>query len=1032
MQRFLWPCSTSLLVIYFLLSSNRPVSAHPLPDNTLGAESSVVTPIGQNFDQIEGGALRGNNLFHSFQRFDIQTGDSVYFNPPNGVANIFSRVTGGGSPSSINGRLGANSNANLFFINPNGIIFGPSATLDLKGSFIASTASNVLFSNGSQFGTINPQPIPLLTVDALAPIGLQFESEPGGISVERAKELSALTMQPGRTLALIGGDIRLNGASLPDKKALDKDGTLRALGGQIILGGLAESGVVQLSNNLQDLHLFFPPDKIRADVTLSNGAQVITRFNNGGSISVHTHNLELTNNSKLVGGINVVESTSDSRAGNITIDATGEVILRGGSVIANDFDEVTRAELTSFLHQAGDIQITADILSLSQDSVIVSSTRGRGNAGSLVISANKIDSDHAFLLSTVGLGAIGNGGNIQITTGTLDITNKSIFSVGVAGSSEKVNPQSLIEPGNGNAGRLTIKASKFININNSYILSELNEDATGAGGNITIDTDSLSLSNQAALSTGTKGNGNAGDIEIHVSNTASLIGKNTTISSDVGESAIGKGGIIKITAGSLLLSNESSISTALNKDATGAGGNIMIDTDSLSLSNQALLSTGTRGQGNAGRLSINASKQIDVSSRAEILSDVGKTAVGQGGEITINTDSLSLSNQALLLTSTGGQGNAGRLSINASKQIGVSSGAEILSDVGKTAVGQGGEITINTDSLSLSNQALLSTGSEGEGSAGSLSINAHNKVLIDNAQVNSTLEFGKGNGGKIKIDTDSLTIANNGKLAVSTEGPTGNGGDLNVNANSIYLLNQGAILANTQTGNGGDINLTVRDILFLQNNSQISTTAGSENAPGNGGNITINAKSGFIIALPSRKGDLEVNPPPGSDITANAFSGSGGKVSITSKGIFGMVERSRSDWKKGVPIKPQEVPTNDITAISQQNPALDGQVAVNTNVLGGGLTQTPQEPRSTEVTDNCQVSNGKESVQFFDIGRGGLPPRPEDPLSIDLLEWASNPIALSSQSPPTNEASQTPPDLASRSFQTSSTYLKLLPPCQSR
>jgi filamentous hemagglutinin family protein len=825
---------------YFLTFSISPGLAQLVPDETLGVERSQVNAINSLSDRIDGGALRGSNLFHSFQQFGIQAGRSASFSNPASVTNIFSRVTGN-QPSGIDGKLGVLGDANLFLINPRGIIFSIGGSLDLKGSFIASTASNILFSNGSQFGTITPQSIPLLTVEALAPIGLQFEGKPTGISVARsATESFDLTVQPGKTLALIGGDIRLSGNSL-------QSGTLRAFGGRVELGGLAENGVVQLSNNFQDLYLTFPTDKIRSDVSLSNAAQVTTRSNNGGSISIHARNLELTKNSKLVGGINVVEPKSDAKAGNITIDATGKVILRGGSVIANDFDEVTQGEPTGFLNQAGDIQITADSLSLSQDSAIVSSTRGRGNAGSLVINANKVDTDHSYLLSTVGRSAIGNGGNIQITTETLDITDKSVVSVGVEGSpraDERLPPGASIIPGNGNAGRLSINASKSINIDDSYILS------------------------------------------------------------------------------------------ALNKDAAGAGGNITIETATLAISNQALLSTSTGGRGDAGRLLINASKQIDVTSRAEILSDVGGTATGQGGQI-----------------------------------------------------------TINTGSFTISDRALLSTGSEGEGSAGPLSINAHDNILIDNAQVNSTLEFGQGNGGTIRIDTGSLSIANNGRLAVSTEGPNGNAGDLNINANSIYLLNQGVIRANTQSGNGGNINLTVRDIVLLRKHSTISTTAGTSGSEGDGGNITIDAQRGFIIASPSEN----------SDITANAFSGKGGQVLINARSIFGLSPRSRSDLEillgtsNPTELNPEKLSTSEITAISQQNPTLNGQVNLNAAINPNpGLNQVPKEPRSIDIADSCQVSNGKESVRFFDIGRGGLPPRPEDPLSVDLLEWVVPTITSSS------------------------------------
>ena len=115
------------------------VSAQIVPDNTLGTEGSTVTPNvninGIQGDQIKGGAIRGANLFHSFAQFNIGEGRGAYFTPPIGILNILSRVTGA-NRSDISGRLGVLGNANLFLINPNGIVFGQNASLDLQGSFV--------------------------------------------------------------------------------------------------------------------------------------------------------------------------------------------------------------------------------------------------------------------------------------------------------------------------------------------------------------------------------------------------------------------------------------------------------------------------------------------------------------------------------------------------------------------------------------------------------------------------------------------------------------------------------------------------------------------------------------------------------------------------------------------------------------------------------------------------------------------------------------------------------------------------------
>jgi filamentous hemagglutinin family protein len=142
-------------------------------DNTLGSESSQVIPNfgGRQVELIRGGARRGANLFHSFREFNVSEGRAAYFINPPGVENILSRVTGT-NPSSILGGLGVRGNANLFLINPNGIIFGQNAFLDIKGSFVATTASSIHFADGRQFSATAPQTTPLLTVSV--PVGLQF------------------------------------------------------------------------------------------------------------------------------------------------------------------------------------------------------------------------------------------------------------------------------------------------------------------------------------------------------------------------------------------------------------------------------------------------------------------------------------------------------------------------------------------------------------------------------------------------------------------------------------------------------------------------------------------------------------------------------------------------------------------------------------------------------------------------------------------------------------------------------------------
>ncbi|MDJ0747259.1 MAG: filamentous hemagglutinin N-terminal domain-containing protein [Xenococcaceae cyanobacterium MO_167.B27] len=151
--------------------------AQIIPDSSLGAENSVVDRNGLR-DTINGGAIRDANLFHSFQEFNVGAGREAYFTNPNGIDNVFSRVTGN-NISDIQGVLGVLGNANLYLINPNGILFGENARLDVNGSFFATTADSVVFGNGFEFSATNPNQPPLLTIDI--PIGLRFRDNPGDI-----------------------------------------------------------------------------------------------------------------------------------------------------------------------------------------------------------------------------------------------------------------------------------------------------------------------------------------------------------------------------------------------------------------------------------------------------------------------------------------------------------------------------------------------------------------------------------------------------------------------------------------------------------------------------------------------------------------------------------------------------------------------------------------------------------------------------------------------------------------------------------
>jgi len=205
-----------------MLGSAERANAQIIPDNTLGSEGSIVVPLDALTDRIDGGAQRGSNLFHSFQEFNIGAGRTIYFANPAAVQNIFSRVTGN-NPSHLFGTLGVLGDANLFFLNPNGILFGPGARLDIRGSFIASTADRFVFPDGSQFSATNPQAAPLLTVDVKPPaVTLVFEGNSGAIvnagnlAVDSGQNLTLIADSVTNTGSLVAPDGDVTIVSVPD------------------------------------------------------------------------------------------------------------------------------------------------------------------------------------------------------------------------------------------------------------------------------------------------------------------------------------------------------------------------------------------------------------------------------------------------------------------------------------------------------------------------------------------------------------------------------------------------------------------------------------------------------------------------------------------------------------------------------------------------------------------------------------------------------------------------------------------------
>ncbi|MBW4615718.1 MAG: filamentous hemagglutinin N-terminal domain-containing protein [Desmonostoc vinosum HA7617-LM4] len=462
-------------------------------------------------------------------------------------------------------------------------------------------------------------------------------------------------------------------------------------------------------------------------------------------------------------------------------------------------------------------------------------------------------------------------------------------------------------------------------------------------------------------------------------------------------------------------------------------GSIQVQGKRILLSGSSQILANTLGSQQGGNLIVTASELVELIDPGVPLT-TGTFGSGNAGDLTITTskliirDGAQVRSEAQVSSNSFGLSSAGKLTVNASDSVELLGGFPIgnrLIPSGLFSVtssnGNAGDITINTKRLYIQGGARVSTDSAGTflppnfkqflpatGQGGNLTVNASEFVEITGTSVNGlpsgmfTSTQGPGTAGNLKLTTGQLVVRDGAIISVSSGVPDpkrftylgdasklGLAGELNITARSILLDNKGKLTSETDSGKGGNISLQVQDLLLMRRNSQISTNAGKTGTGGDGGNITIDTPNGFVVTAP-----LENN-----DITANAFSGSGGKITVNAKNIFGFVPRTRADLVKLLntedpnQLNPINQPTSDITAFSQQNPSLNGIVQINTPDVdpSRGLAQLPVNVVETagQIVSNCNPTSKIARGSFIVSGRGGIAPNPTEPLTGDavLADW---------------------------------------------